>query len=328
MSTIAQQFRTDAPRFDPASRTAALALPGRLVESSTRVGWTSLLLEARVWEGAAALAGVGGESPPTPDQTLAVSLSGEVRLAALRNGVWRHAVRQAGSAGLTPGGVTDRLRRRAHGPDPVRTAHVYLPAAVFRDAVEHFRRAGAPHRAEPLNALAFRDPVVTHAVLALLRAAEAGAPDLYAATVAQSLATHLLARHSGWGDWADDRRDPGPLADRRLARVVEYMSAHFAEPLALERLAAEAGVSRFHFARLFRAATGESPHAYLVRLRMRAARHLLRDTALTAAEVAAATGYASPAHFTRAFARHVGRTPTAFRANAVGQPGAGLPRSG
>lgn len=59
---------------------------------------------------------------------------------------------------------------------------------------------------------------------------------------------------------------------------------------------------------------------------MRAARQLLRDTALTAAEVAA-TGYASPAHFTRAFARHVGRTPTAFRANAGGQPGAGLPRS-
>lgn len=310
-----------AAAFAPASRTAVLALPGRAVASSTRVGWTSLLLEARVREGAAVPAELEGESPPTPDQTLAVSLSGEVQLSVLRNGVWRPAVRQAGSAGLTPGGVTDRLRRRSRGPDPIRTAHVYLPMAVFHDAVEHFRQAGAPHRAEPLNALAFRDPLVTHAVLALVRAVEAGAPDLYAATVAQSLAIHLLARHSGWEAWTDDRRNPGPIADRRLARVVEYMSAHFAEPLRLERLAAEAGVSRFHFARLFRAATGESPHAHLVRLRMSAARQLLRDTTLTAAEVAAATGYASPAHFTRAFARHVGRTPTTFRAGVNGQPG-------
>ena len=305
--------RDDAALFAAESRASILAHPGRSVSSSADVGWTTLLLESRESDGTGTTQATEHESHPTRDQTLVVTLGGDYELESFNNGVWRRAVRQPGSAGLTPAGMTDRLRWRSRSPEPIRALHVYLPPSHFHDAGEHLRRAGAPHRTDALTSLAFHDPAVTHAVLGLARAVEAGAPDLYAQVVAQYLATHLLSRHSGWGDAADDRRSPGPLTDRRLARVVEYMSAHFREPLALERLAGEAGISKFHFVRLFRAATGESPHGYLVRLRMRFACQLLRDTDLNVGEVAAASGYSTPAHFGQAFARHVGCAPTTYR---------------
>ena len=302
------------PRFAAASRASILTHPGRSVVRSTDVGWTSLLLEVFESDAAAVASDTAYESPPTPDQTLVVSLGGDYELGCCSNGVWRWAARSAGSAGLTPAGVTDRLRWRARGPDSIRSAHVYLPSSSFDDAGEHFRRAGTQYRTDALSSLGFHDAVVAQAVLSLVRAAEAGAPDLYAQAVAQYLAVHLLSFHSGWAHGTADDRSPGPLTDRRLARVLEYMTAHYREPLALERLAAEAGISKFHFVRLFRAATGEAPYAYLVRLRMRAARRLLGDTDLTVAEVAGASGYPSATHFGRAFARHAGRSPSAFRA--------------
>lgn len=73
-------------------------------------------------------------------------------------------------------------------------------------------------------------------------------------------------------------------------------------------------MSKFHFVRLFRAAVGETPVAYLARLRLDAAGRLLRDTDLTVVEVAAACGYPRVTHLGTAFQRHAGRTPTAFRA--------------
>ena len=307
-----------APRYADTSRAVMLTAPGRVTASSAGAGWTSLLLVRLEKDGGDVRDLTEYETRATPDQTLVMSLGGDYDLECFRDGAWRRAAYQPGLAGLTPGGMTNRLRWRARAGAPIRTLHLFLPGAVVEQAAEHYRRAGAPYRTEPLNALAFRDPAVTHAVLALARAMEAGAPDLYAAAVSHHLATHLLSRHAAWPTAGDDGRTPGLLADRRLARVVEYMSAHFHEPLTLERLAAEGAVSKFHFARLFKAATGEAPHAFLVRLRMRAARQMLRDTDRTAAEVAAAVGYADVVHFARVFRRATGRTPIGYRDAARG----------
>ena len=304
-------------RYAAASRAAADALPFRVVARSLDVGWTSLLVQETEWSG---LGTVAFETRPTSDQWIALSAGGHHEVECFSGGVWRRAVKAPGSGGLSPGGVTDRLRVRVCGPEPMRLVHLYLPERTLLEAAEAFRRAGSPTRTEPLNALSFTDPAVMHAALSLVRAMRAAAPDLYAQTVGLYLATHLLSRHSPWGDRSPGRPAPDVLTDRRLARVVEYMRAHYRDPITLDRLAAEAAISKFHFARLFKAATGEAPHRFLVRLRVDAARQLLRDTELTVAQVAAAVGYGSVAQFAAAFVRHVGRTPRAFREAARGAP--------
>jgi AraC family transcriptional regulator len=156
------------------------------------------------------------------------------------------------------------------------------------------------------------DPVVAQAVTTLLRAARAGAPDLYAESLVQWLAVHLLSSHGRRAE-AWTLRDRGGIPDRRLERVVNFMREHFAEPLKLDRLAQEAGVSKFHFARRFREETGTTPHSFLLDLRLRNGRDLLLKTDDSIACVAAACGYERSTHFGAAFHKRFGETPSAFR---------------
>ena len=89
---------------------------------------------------------------------------------------------------------------------------------------------------------------------------------------------------------------------------------HLDADLTLERLAAAARLSVYHFARQFRAATGLPPHQYVILRRVERAKQLLqagRDLPL--AEVAARAGFADQSQFSRHFKRLVGVTPGQFR---------------
>lgn len=302
--------------FSDASLSCRRSIPSTTIATSRAAGWTSVLVDHhRIHP--------DGEEPfetlPTPDQTIVVMTRGEQRIESFKAGTWRPAVYRPGTIGMTPGGDTDRLRRRVRrGHAPFEKANLYVPQRFFRDAADHYRWLGHRYRDDPLTALAFDDPLIAQAVLALLRAMALGAPDLYAQAAMQWLVIHLLSAHSSWLDVREDRRDPGVIRDARLARVVEYMGAHLAEPLTLEDLAAEAGVSKFHFTRLFRQGAGTTPYALLVQMRMEAARRMLATTDLGVAEVAASCGFARSAHFGTAFTKRFGMSPTAFRGRPRG----------
>ncbi len=72
---------------------------------------------------------------------------------------------------------------------------------------------------------------------------------------------------------------------------------HIAEEFNLDRLAAQAGLSKFYFNRLFKSAVGVSPSHYHINLWMDAAKRLLRETKKSVVEVAIDVGYANPSHF-------------------------------
>jgi AraC family transcriptional regulator len=91
------------------------------------------------------------------------------------------------------------------------------------------------------------------------------------------------------------------------------MSEHVAEEFSLDRLAAQAGLSKFHFQRLFKAATGVPPSHYHIDLRMNEARRLMRETKMSVIDVALEVGYANPSHFARLFRRETGLSPSDYR---------------
>lgn len=97
-----------------------------------------------------------------------------------------------------------------------------------------------------------------------------------------------------------------------LARVRDYLHAQMDTDVGLNELASVAGVDRFKLTRRFQRAFGTSPHAYLVRLRLRAARRLLA-AGRTPAQVAAETGFADQSHLGRWFRRAYRMTPAAYR---------------
>lgn len=106
-----------------------------------------------------------------------------------------------------------------------------------------------------------------------------------------------------------------------LRRSKDHADRHFAAPLDLAQLAAVAGVSKFHFQRLFAATYGISPAEYLSQRRIERAQDLLRATNLTVTEICFAVGFASLGSFSSRFSALVGESPSAFRARyADGAP--------
>ncbi len=104
-----------------------------------------------------------------------------------------------------------------------------------------------------------------------------------------------------------------------LRRARDLIDLRYAEPLDLADLAREAGYSKFHFARAFASAYGETPRAYMTRRRLERAKTLLRTANLTVTEVCFAVGFESLGSFSSLFRRVVGQTPSGYqRASAHG----------
>ena len=93
------------------------------------------------------------------------------------------------------------------------------------------------------------------------------------------------------------------------------MENHIADPLSLPQLAMIAGVTARHLNRLFTESLGQSAMAYYRELRLDVARRLIRDTAMSVAEIAETTGFATPGHFSNAFKDTFGIRPQADRKN-------------
>ena len=105
-----------------------------------------------------------------------------------------------------------------------------------------------------------------------------------------------------------------------MARVRAYIDAHLCDAITLDDLAAAACISRFHFARLFRATTGSSPMAYVREARIAAAKVILAQSLhpVSVASVAVSLGFFDHSHFTRTFRRLTGVPPCYFTRRVAG----------
>lgn len=190
---------------------------------------------------------------------------------------------------------------------PTDELHLYVEPAFLDELGE---RAGAPGP-RPIARFAFEDPLLRQLARALLDDRLQGGPGgaLYRDSIAETVGLRLLHAHctSGTGPRV------GGLAPGRLRRVRDLVEAELHRDIGLEELAAAAGLSRAHFARAFRAATGETPYAYLRARRVERARRLLVDSDATICEVASATGFATQSHFGRVFRAATGVAPSAYR---------------
>jgi AraC family transcriptional regulator len=93
------------------------------------------------------------------------------------------------------------------------------------------------------------------------------------------------------------------------------MEADLDSDLTLSLLAAESGYSRTHFYRMFRAAMGQTPHRYLLELRLKRAESLLAGRSMSLIDIAFACGFSSQAYFSTAFRSRYGLSPSAYRRN-------------
>jgi AraC-like DNA-binding protein len=137
-------------------------------------------------------------------------------------------------------------------------------------------------------------------------AVRAGGPSL------EEVAYEVLARALSAGTEASAPA-ARPDGERKSLEAMRYIDSHAAEPLTLRKVAAQAGLTPFHFLRAFRRASGATPHQYLLGARVRRAAALLLDTGLPVTEVAYESGFGDLSNFIRTFRRAAGCSPRSFR---------------
>jgi AraC-like DNA-binding protein len=144
----------------------------------------------------------------------------------------------------------------------------------------------------------------------LAQAAADGRSDIGLDEVGQLFASRFVEVMSGRS------REPAPAKARDRRRAVEtalWIDANSHQEIALERAAGEAGISPFHFLRLFASVLGVTPHQYLVRSRLRHAARLLADDDRPITEIAYDVGFGDLSNFVRTFHRAAGVSPRRFR---------------
>jgi AraC family transcriptional regulator len=134
---------------------------------------------------------------------------------------------------------------------------------------------------------------------------------VYAESLAHAIAIRFL-------QLGKEERRRGSLyahisSPRSIRRVLDRMHAEFDADLTLRELAVESGYSRRHFLRMFEGATGYTPHQYLLQLRIKHAKELIRKTSMPLINVAAYSGFSSQSHMSQIFRRHCGATPAQVR---------------
>ena len=281
--------------------------------TGTRLGSS----EGRGWEGIHAerwrhSEGELAELEPR-DTEVIVLLRGRLRIRRRGDGRLqsRHAV--PGTVWLCPAGVREDMIR-LYG-DIEESLHLHLPSHPLTDTALRDLDVD-PNRVRLHYEGGFRDPLIEQMAWALNSEVGCATPGgkLLAETLASALRVHLLRQYSG----LDPAATPlpglrGALDARRLKRVVEYIDSHLGEDLSIESLAIEACLSSFHFARAFKAATGTSPHRFVMERRVQFAKKLVREGRLPLAVITEICGFSSQSQLTRWFKYIVGITPGAYR---------------
>jgi AraC family transcriptional regulator len=227
------------------------------------------------------------------------------------NGPWLTTHLKKGSLYLTAAGAPYDFRWRTLSREPFEIVLVFLSVPLFNEALEDVFGANTEH-ALLRDVSGFEDPQLL-LLLQKLReeAMRPSASRLFVRGIAQAIAVHLVRNYAARPVVLRGKKSS--LPGFKLRRITDWMAEHMAEEFSLARLAGQAGMSEFHFNRLFKRATGVPPSQYQIRLRMEAARRLLRETKKSVITIAIEVGYSNPSHFARLFRKESGLSPTDYR---------------
>lgn len=136
-------------------------------------------------------------------------------------------------------------------------------------------------------------------------------PDPLSVTMVESQAMQLIVQMARMNGFPHNPAKGG-LSSFDLKHILEIIETSNKTPTLVD-LANAVGLSRFHFWRAFKQSTGMTPYAYMAKQRLEKSSEMLRATNMSATEIAMACNFGSSSHFTTAFKRAFGVTPTEFR---------------
>lgn len=188
----------------------------------------------------------------------------------------------------------------------------YLTIAIS-DAALAAACDGAGGEVELISAPIPADSRLTALVAAVNAERIAGFPSgpLFLDSIEQAVAVALVERYAVRPRLRLPYR--GGLGPSRLRRIRELVHAKMEGELTLHEMAQSVGLSRAHFAQMFRKSTGETPHQFILRHKVERAKQMLRAAEARVLDVALACGFKSQQHFARVFRRLCGASPSEYR---------------
>jgi AraC family transcriptional regulator len=281
-----------------------------LLASSAGLGWSTLSAELRSHK--------ASDVPVIARTNLEIcfAVAGNEKSLVRRTGAGQRQETFAltGTTWLSPPEVGDNLLSIS-APIP-KGMHVYLPTTLFARLRDEFNLPRSP--AQSVRYIAgVRDGAMNAMLLSILSemTTETSVGRMYVETASLMLAAHIIRGYSESGVCKTGIAVSAKRDQLRIRRVLDFISDRLAEQITLAELAEVAGLSTFHFARIFRNTVGISPHRYLSRLRLENAMVEIAIGKLPLAQIALNAGFSSQASFTRAFGRATGITPGEYRRN-------------
>jgi AraC family transcriptional regulator len=279
-----------------------------LLQASAGRGWDAIGAEVRSHPEC----DVPAICPDQMEITLAIRGNLDAQVERRGNGKFQSTTARSGTLWFCPIGVQeDAIRITGDLP---KILHLYVPGRQFELLSEMSSRRVVPQDIFYLADV--EDEFVRQIGLRIVRELEeeSAGGRMLVEQMSLTLVAHLASTYSGDAPTFErERRTRGALDERRLERVRAYIEAHLDRNLTLGELAQVACLSRHHFARAFREATGTPPHRYISARRLERAQTLLADPTIALTDVALTSQFSSQASFTRAFQRHMGLSPGEYR---------------
>lgn len=269
--------------------------------------WSGLRLE--LWQhDAGGLADLGLECTE-----IGILLSGQLSVRRTGDGQTQEAFARPGTSWICPSGTYESDIRLSAPMDEC--LHIFLPPTLLeRAALEAYEID--PGKARLGYAGGMNDTLLVQigtAFRSLLERGPAPTDRLLVDGMRTTLAAHLVSQYSADHWRAPDMQAARTLDPVRLKRVVDLIEHKLDAELSLEELAAQACLSPFHFTRLFRRATGLTPHRFVMERRIQVAQERLALGRLSLVEIALETGFGSQANFNRVFRKATGMSPGQYR---------------
>jgi AraC family transcriptional regulator len=241
------------------------------------------------------------------EHLVSVQICGAVQLYQERDGrEWQQEVRP-GHVIVTPAGAPKTWRRTGSGTllivsiPPTHLVSVFERASGRCGAVPRLRDefAAIDPRLAELGRLVWTE--LTENRLGMRIAVEAALDQL----VLQVIREHCQSEPA--------RTAPVSISPHKLRLAKAFIQENLASDLAVDAIARAVGMSAYHFAHAFRAATGVPPHRYVMQRRMERAKALLRGSELTLTDIAQRVGYSSASHFSVGFRKLTQVAPSDYR---------------
>jgi AraC family transcriptional regulator len=288
--------------------TDGVALPMNSFEdvvlSSIRTSWQSLVVEQHHWSNGACEV---NEDVQYMQHVIAVNIGRRVTAQYRKDGRFQHVTKSKGSISLFPS--QQPFFRRVESGQNGASDFLFLaldPVLVTRAGAD---LEGYPDRVELIEQQGQVDPALRHIAMALRAGLQTGRSGerMYGESLAMALAIHLLRKYAVKP--VEPPIAPGGLSREKLMRAVNYIEDQLDEDLTVAEIARAVYMSPYHFSRLFKKATGQSPYRYVIEARAKRAKALLKSRKFSISEVAYQVGFADQSHLTYHIKKFYGLTP-------------------